>query len=414
MCGRCGKSTTAAEGTSLCAHKRASRTGPHAAKPYTKFLFPTHARLQKMVTRFVRACDVCQRINANHQHKAVLQPIAPPTEMGECISLDFLELPLSTRGNDYMLVTVDKLSKMVKVAATKKTITSEESAELLLALTIGTYGRLPTSLISDRDTRFTAEVWQRTWQLLGTTLKMTTAKRPQADGQTERLNRQILEYLRKYCNSLGSDWDSPATLAMMEFALNSHQSTTTDSSPLQLLLGREPKQPLLMTDQSPQATTALPLETRLRVARDASLLAQERMVGTDKLPNQVIFAAGDKVLLDTRNYPQLRDKLANRFIGPFVVDKVLGPTVMQLKLPASYQIHPSINTEFLKKYVTGENEQPAPPPPILDKQGREEFVVEKIVGERQRAGKTQFKVHWRGYGAEHDSWEPHSHCMCGN
>jgi hypothetical protein len=51
-------------------------------------------------------------------------------------------------------------------------------------------------VISDRDPRFTAEVWRETWARLGTNLKMTTAHRPQADGQSKRANRQVVEYLR--------------------------------------------------------------------------------------------------------------------------------------------------------------------------------------------------------------------------
>jgi hypothetical protein len=307
-----------------------------------------------------------------------------------------------------LLVTVDKLSKMVKVAAAKKTITAEETAELLVALTINTYGRLPASLISDRDTRFTAEVWEKTWSLLGTQLKMTTAKRPQADGQTERANRQVLEYLRKYCNSMGSDWDSPATLALMEFALNSHKSTVTGQPPLELLLGRTPRQPTLL-DTTPTQHT-VPLQTRLRMARDASLVAQEKMVGNAKLPDPVSYSVGEMVLLNTRNYPQLRQhKLSDRFVGPFRVSKVLGPTVVQLELPQTYQIHNSINTESIKKFITPPKDNASQPPePTLDEEGNELFEVEKILGERVKAGKKEFKVRWRGYGPEDDSWEPHS------
>ena len=41
----------------------------------------------------------------------------------------------------------------------------------------------------------------------------------------------------------------------------------------------------------------------------------------------------------------------------------------------------------------------------------EEYVVESIVGQRRRNGRLEFKVHWAGYGADEDSWEPESDCQ---
>lgn len=133
-------------------------------------------------------------------------------------------------------------------------------------------------------------------------------------------------------------------------------------------------------------------------------------MGTDPLPDQVVYKVGDKVLLNTRNYPQFRQhKLSSKFIGPFAVSKVLGPTVLQLQLPNTYQIHNSVNIDSVKKYVeTTDEGKKAPPPVTMDKKGNTLYDVERILDERVRRGRRQFKVRWVGYGPEDDSWEPHS------
>ena len=162
-------------------------------------------------------------------------------------------------------------------ADTAKTVTAREAADLLITLTLPTFARLPATLISDRDPRFTAEVWRETWARLGTKLAMTTAHRPQADGQSERANRQVVEYLRHFVNAAGSDWDDAANVAMMEFALNSHRSSATESSSYLLHLGRPPVPPAATTNLQTGAREVA-IDTRWRWAKEAMDAAQERMM----------------------------------------------------------------------------------------------------------------------------------------
>ena len=173
------------------------------------------------------------------------------------------------------------------------------------------YARLPEVLISDLDPRFTGELWQELWRLVGSELRMTTAHRPQGDGQTERANRQILEYLRSFVNSVGTNWDNPATLAQLEFALNSQRSSATNTSAFELHLARPAVPPAaLNTPQPPTKTPALgktSLMARWQQACDALQEANDRQVPNVAVRTQPVqFQAGDQVLLHTRNYPKLR------------------------------------------------------------------------------------------------------------
>lgn len=235
-----------------------SPTGGHQGAERTLLALSEHffwPRMRAAVTRYVKACDSCQ-LTKGTTTSAPVQPIQTPPAPGHTLSLDFTEVPCSVRGNDYLLTLVDKFSKMIKVFPTTKAITAEQAAELTLALSLNTFARVPEVLISDRDPRFTAAIWQRVWTLLNVQCKMTTAHRPQADGQTERAHRQVLEYLRHYCNEAGSDWDDPTKLAQLEFALNSKVSASTGTTAFQLHLGRAAVPPAAMG--TPTAATAPP------------------------------------------------------------------------------------------------------------------------------------------------------------
>jgi hypothetical protein len=237
---------------------------------------------------------------------------------------------------------------------------------------------------------------------------MATAHRPQTDGQTERANRQVQEYLRHYVNSNGSDWDAPATLAMLEFSLNSHVSTATATTAYELHLGRRAMTPAVV-ERSVTKANAVPLEARWRLARDVLHQTQEKMVETgssSKLRDKVVYNPGDEVLLNTRSYPQLRaHKLSAPYYGPLKVKRMPSAATVELELPAGWEIHPIINIESVKRYERDANVAP-PPAPIIDDKGRETFLIEKVIGLRTLRGRKQCRVRWLGYGPEHDSWEP--------
>ena len=95
--------------------------------------------------------------------------------------------------------------------------------------------RLPTDILSDRDTKVTSHFWQAHRDLLGIQTKLSTAFHPETDGQTERVNQTIKQYLRYYCSWKQDDWDE--LLPMAEFAHNSAKSETTGMSPFEANYG---------------------------------------------------------------------------------------------------------------------------------------------------------------------------------
>ena len=378
--------------------------------------------LVKDVRDYVGSCDACQRNKPPHQYPhAAHQPLEVPNKPWEDVSMDFMSMPPSPRGNDTLLVVNDLFSSQLHLIPTVATADATTTANLFISNIFRLHG-LPSSIVSDRDPRFTGEVWGALWKSLGARLRMSVAHRPQADGATERANRAIQEVLRAYVNSLGSDWDDPATLATAEFALNSSTKNGRPSA-FEMATGLMPKSAVdLLPNQHSahepanmtSSAIAGDLRRRLALAKEALHTAKERQAKSADLanpPHQVHFAIGQQVLLSTQHYPQFRlNKLAAKFIGPFRVTKVRGANVT-LDLPRRFRIHKTMNMESLRPFREstrwpGRTTAPPPPIPASSGNGGLLFTIEKFLQERTFRGKPQLLVRWAGYGPAEDSWEP--------
>ena len=91
------------------------------------------------------------------------------------------------------------------------------------------YRGLPRSIVTDRGSTFTSRFWKAICKVWGTKLRFSTAFHPQTDGQTEKFNAVMEQYLRSYINYLQDDWAEHMPLA--EFAANNQASETTGVSP---------------------------------------------------------------------------------------------------------------------------------------------------------------------------------------
>ena len=68
---------------------------------------------------------------------------------------------------------------------------------------------------------------------------MSTMNHPQTDGQTERMNRTVLQNLHQFVNMNGSDWAHH--LPTVEFAINSAISRSTGKAPFEVVYGYLPR-----------------------------------------------------------------------------------------------------------------------------------------------------------------------------
>ena len=106
------------------------------------------------------------------------------------------KLPLA-QGYNTILVVYDCFSKMAYFIATMEKTSAEGLAKLFWDHIWKLHG-LPESIISDRGAQFAAGMMKELNNLLGIQTKLSTAYHPQTDGQIERINQELEQYLRVF------------------------------------------------------------------------------------------------------------------------------------------------------------------------------------------------------------------------
>ncbi|GBG90218.1 hypothetical protein CBR_g50397 [Chara braunii] len=203
-----------------------------AANLLQRFWWPTMMRDAQL---YVETCQVCQRDKPRTQAPlGLLKPLPIPERPGESLSMDFMDtLVTSKNGMRHIFVIVDRFSKNARLVAMSETARTEYVIRIFKENWVRDFG-LPKSIISDRDVRFTSELWKAAAAEQGTQLQMTSGNHPEANGQAEQLNRAVQHLLRHYIKPNQVDWDEK--LALIASLYNNAVHSATGVSPNILLL----------------------------------------------------------------------------------------------------------------------------------------------------------------------------------
>lgn len=374
--------------------------------------------------RYVTTCASCQKNkSSNAKTIGLLQPLMIPANKWEQVSMDLItSLPTCVgTGYDALAVFVDRLTKMIRVAPIKKSITAVELAQVFMDVVYKLHG-MPKVIVSDRDPRFTGDFWRALFKHTGTKLAMSTAYHPQSDGQTERANRTIEEMLRSYVSPHQNDWDKHLTA--VEFAYNNSVQASTGFTPFYLNYGRHPDTPLTLQIAAPHTPDAdaqafvKRLKEDLDLARSRLTAAQERQAQyANRKRREHVFKTGDKVLLSHKFVEHLsfadavvgtRHVLRQRDWGPFTVLEVVGNNACRLQLPDTWRTHNVINVSYLTPYRETPqfpDRDPPPPDPELDPAtGEAHYHVHEFLSHRWHYGHLQYFVRWKGHSLDQAQW----------
>ncbi|KAL5597079.1 uncharacterized protein BROUX77_007027 [Berkeleyomyces rouxiae] len=308
--------------------------------------------ISRDVRQFCANCNVCGRSKVwRERKKGLLLPLPIPERPHSELGIDFMtELPARNPGDPrYLMVIVDRLTGGVTLEA-MSSMAAEQCAERFLQCHLKHHG-FPHALTSDRGSNWTSEFWTHLCRLAGIERRLSTGFHPQTDGATERMNQEVLAYLRAFVTYSQYDWPDLLPSAML--SINNRNTSMGER-----------------------------------------------------------FNIGDLVWLKLRNIstPQPSKKLA-WVNAKYKITKVVSPHVVELDVPTG--IYPKFHVDLLKRasenpLPSQENDDSQPPPIQEDTYGEPEYLVERILRSRRRrvgrGWRRELLVKWVGY-AEPD-WRP--------
>jgi len=195
--------------------------------------------MSKYVLNYVDGCDVCQRGKAFPEMPAgKLVPNPIPNVPWMDISMDFIMGLPEAQGYNAILVVYDRFTKQVHIIPTTKKTNSLGLAHLYRDHVWKLHG-LPNMVISNHGPQFVSEFMKELNKILGINTKLPTTYHPQTDGQTERMNQELEQYLRMFMDYCQTNW--PEWLAIAEFSYNNKIQKSIKISPFYANYGFNPQ-----------------------------------------------------------------------------------------------------------------------------------------------------------------------------
>ena len=385
--------------------------------------------MEKDIRNYVKTCITCQRnSDRNTLLPGELHPLAVPTDRFKDISIDFAKINKSTSGYDSLMVVVCRLTKLVRLIPSK---TDDDTKKIALRFIKNWYSAgygLPNSIISDRDTKFSSELWQSISEQLQIKVNLSTARHQQTDGQAEIAIRTYKRTAKKFASISNSDWDEQ--VSMMEFCLNYSISASTGFTPFFLAFGFRPRTVPVdyeFLNGRSSKTKESEAHNLLRIITDSiskaqqaissAQLGQAEQYNSKRRPSPK-YAVGDLVFLssDGINWPSYSSSPKESipsYLGPFFISHVdRNRDNVTLLFPEQIQrsrFHPTFHTSKLKPFSDRAllfpdwQDQFERPGPILGSSNL--FEVDRILNKRSFRKQTQYLIGFRGYPNSANEWQ---------
>ncbi|GKC62056.1 reverse transcriptase domain-containing protein [Tanacetum coccineum] len=212
-------------------------TGGHYGANYTAkkvfdsgFYWPT---IYKDAHDLVTQCDTCQRQGKISQHDEMPQNSIQVCEIFDVWGIDFMGPFPSSRGNKFILVAIDYLSKWVEAKALP--INDAQVVCKFLKSLFARFGA-PRAIISDRGTHFCNDQFAKVMLKYGVTHRLSTAYHPQTSGQVEVSNRGLKQILERTVGENRASWSDKLDDAL--WAFRTAYKTPIGCSPYKLEYGK--------------------------------------------------------------------------------------------------------------------------------------------------------------------------------
>ena len=311
------------------------------------------------VCDYIRHCPSCQLQTPNpSKPTGLLQPLDVPPFAWHTVTTDYITgLPVTADGHNAIAVFVNKLTKYVYAVSCTDT-SAIDWADMYVQHVVQHEG-LSHVIISDRGPQSNNKFYKALSTRLGISWRLSTARHPQTDGQTERVNRVIEDVLRHFVSPNMTDWDK--CLCLLQFAINNAWHETIQQTPLFLNHGRAAKTPLDIllpkreeVDNPASCKFANDLQRLVAGAQKLTIAAQQRQKRYyDAKHVDAVFAVNNELLLFTKGL-NLKisgaNKFAPKYTGPFKVLERIGQVAYKLELSVTMRTHSVFHVSLLKRY----------------------------------------------------------------
>lgn len=278
--------------------------------------------MRQYIKRRIQACETCQKIKCYPNNMNPEFVMVRSEYVNDLVSVDLYgPLPKSRGGVQYLLVTVDVFSKLVRLYPLKKA-TAKAVINRMIQNRFQELG-IPQRILSDHGTQFTSGLWVEQMQERGVKVVYSSIRHPQSN-PVERIMRELGRSFRATCSDNHSSW--AMSVKAIEDALNSCVHSSTGCSPNGLHFGKPLDNEIKKLITFPEAEAIDHVIMQDRAARQMDIQFQKRQ----KLPHTVSkiqFQEGDLVLLRVPHLSSAVDGVTQKFCklyeGPYAIHKRL-------------------------------------------------------------------------------------------
>ncbi|GJT01922.1 reverse transcriptase domain-containing protein [Tanacetum coccineum] len=265
------------------------------------FFWPT---IYKDAHELVKNCDSCQRQGKISQRDEMPQKSIQICEIFDVWGIDFMGPFPSLRGNKYILVAIDYLSKWVEAK-----VLPTNDARVVCKFLKSFFARFdaPHAIVSNRGTHFCNDQFAKVMLKYGVTHRLSTAYHPQTSGQVEVSNPGLKRILERTMGENRASWSDKLDDAL--WAFRTAYKTPIGCTPYKLVYGK--------------AFQLNELNELRDHAYDYSLIYKEKTkrIHDSRIRNRV-FNVGDQVLIFNSRLKMFSGKLKSRWSGPFTIAHV--------------------------------------------------------------------------------------------
>ncbi len=321
-------------------------------------------RLRDSVSTWIHKCAKC-----GARKRPICMPKAPLGDYRvgapmDRVATDILgPLPLTERGNRYVLVIVDCFSRYTEAYAIPD-FTAKTTADVIVTQFFSRFG-VPLELHSDQGRNYESQLFAETCKLLGIHKTRSSPYHPSSNGMVERFNSTLLNMVSVFVQANQKDWDQNLELLTAAYRSSKHEGT--GFSPNLLFMGREVNLPI-------DLLLGVPLNDEHLAASECDYVAdlRERMTAVFETARENLqrnserqkrdydvrlsvnnFQQGDLVyMLDSTKVVGQSPKLkANVWQGPCLILRKISDLLFELK-PGQKKRAKILHHDRLKPYVS--------------------------------------------------------------